>query len=109
MGSIKQAGRAISRKKRQRRHRQSVGIIAGIILLLVVVVFASGMSLKARNERYEAQVTELKNQIADEKERSQEIDDLQNYVNTDEYVEDVAREKLGLAFPNEILFKTEEN
>ena len=35
------------------------------------------------------------------------IDELEEYVGTDEYIEDIAKEKLGLVYPNEILFEAE--
>ena len=49
--------------------------------------------------------TELKEQIQAEKDRSKEIKELDKYVGTDKYVEDVAKEKLGLVHNNEIIFK----
>ena len=36
------------------------------------------------------------------------IDALKEYVGTDEYIESVAKEKLGLVHENEILFKEQE-
>ena len=47
----------------------------------------------------------LEKQIADETERSKEIEDLETYTKTKKYVEDVAKEKLGLVYEDEILFK----
>ena len=36
------------------------------------------------------------------------VDALKEYVGTDEYIESVAKEKLGLVHENEILFKEQE-
>lgn len=47
----------------------------------------------------------LQEEIQSEKERQKEIDSLEEYVKTDEYIKEVAREKLGLIDPNEIIFK----
>ena len=55
----------------------------------------------------EKDVAELKEKIEDEKARAKEIEELEEYVGTDEYVEDVAKEKLGLVHENEIIFKAE--
>ena len=63
------------------------------------------MTLKAKNREYQAQETELKEQIQAEKDRSKEIKELDKYVGTDKYVEDVAKEKLGLVHNNEIIYK----
>ena len=38
-------------------------------------------------------------------ERHQELSELESYTRTQEYIEDVARSKLGLAYDNEIIFK----
>lgn len=54
------------------------------------------------------QEEELQTQIDAEKERSEEINKLKKYVGTDEYIEEVAREKLGLVKENEILFRAQQ-
>ena len=46
-------------------------------------------------------------EIAEEKERTAEIDSLKTYMKTDAYAEEVAREKLGLVKPDEIVFEEE--
>ena len=46
-------------------------------------------------------------QIEEEQARTQEIEDLKQYMLTDEYAEQAAREKLGLVKENEIIFQEE--
>ena len=53
------------------------------------------------------QAESLNQQIEEEKARTQEIEDLKDYMLTDEYVEQAAREKLGLVKENEIIFQEE--
>lgn len=107
MSGIKHRRRNVRQKKRMRAYKGSVLAVGAVLLLLVVVVSVNAISLKAKAESYEAQKIELEQQIEDEKVRSEEIDDLEEYVGTDEYVEDVAKEKLGLVHKNEIIFKAE--
>ena len=64
--------------------------------------------LKKSNDAYKVQEEELQTQIDAEKERSEEINKLKKYVGTDEYIEEVAREKLGLVKENEILFRAQQ-
>ena len=45
------------------------------------------------------------NQIEEEKQRTDDITALKEYMQTDEYIEKTAREKLGMVKDNEILFK----
>lgn len=90
-----------------RKNRRSVWMISLVIILLGAVVLGCGVSLKAKNEAYLAKEEELRLQIEAEQERSEEIDELKEYVETDEYIEMVAKEKLGLAYENEILFEAQ--
>lgn len=107
MKSVERKQKRRAPKNRLRNHKRSVLAISAIIVMLSVVVFAGGMNLRARNEAYIAQEVELQAMIDAEKERSLEIDELKEYVGTDEYIESVAKEKLGLAYENEILFRAE--
>ena len=61
--------------------------------------------MKQKNQTYQNREAALEKQIADETERSKEIEDLETYTKTKKYVEDVAKEKLGLVYEDEILFK----
>ena len=106
--------RSLRRKSRKgqsgsglHHHRRSVLMISGVIVILSLVIFIHGSTLQARNKEYKAQETELLAQIEDEKQRSEEIEELKKYVGTDEHIESVAKDKLGLVHENEILFKSE--
>ncbi len=107
MGSLKK-----NRKKRPgsglRKHKRSIVAITAIIMLLSGMVIVHGMALKKSNDAYKVQEAELQTQIDSESERSEEIDKLKKYVGTDEYIEEVAREKLGLVRENEILFRAKQ-
>lgn len=105
MGSIKQKNRARRRKKQVQQHRRSMLGISAVILLLVAVVSVGSIELKAKNSAYIKQEQELEADIKAEKKRSEEIDDLEKYVGTDEYIEQTAKDKLGLVHENEIIFK----
>lgn len=63
------------------------------------------LQLKQKNQTYQNREAALEKQIADETERSKEIENLETYTKTKKYVEDVAKEKLGLVYEDEILFK----
>ena len=89
------------------RHRRSVLAVSAVVFLLFVIVSAKSLSLREKEAGYKAQEMELKEQIKEEKARAAEIEELGEYVGTDEYVEDAAREKLGLVHENEIVFQAE--
>lgn len=107
MAGIKQKSRARRQRKHVLHHKQSVLMISSVMLLLVVVLAVGGMSLKAKNRAYQAQQEELELQLKEAEERSREIDDLQEYIGSDSYTEEIARDKLGLAYPDEIVLEPE--
>lgn len=103
-------GKKIGKKRQKRRaaqHKASVLCISCVIVLLAGILSAGSISLRKKNRAYAAQEAELEAQLKEEESRKEEIDALEEYVGTDEYIEDVAKEKLGLVNPNEILFKAE--
>lgn len=107
MGKMKQKAGTRRRKKQLQRHKRSVLTVISALLLLVGVVFVDSMSLHNKNKAYKEQVAELEKLIAEEDRRAEDIAEYEKYVKTDEYIEDMAKEKLGLAHKNEILFKAE--
>ncbi len=102
---IKQKSSKRRQKKRVQTHRRSILSISFVVVMLIVVMSVNAMSLKAKEETYQIQVADLTNQIQEEEARSAEIDELEEYVGTDEYVEEVAKEKLGLVYENELIFR----
>ena len=49
-------------------------------------------------------ISELDEKIEYEKQRAEEVDQLKENVNSDEYIEKIAREKLGMIRKDEIMF-----
>lgn len=85
-------------------------ILISIVVIVMTIIVGYSVhemkkELKAKDERIE-QLDEL---IAEEEERKEEIEDYKEYVETDEFVEDTAREKLGLVHEDEIVFIKEED
>ena len=96
-----------ARTKHRLQHRISVISISCVVVLLAVVLSIGSISMQEKNRAYKAQEAELLEQINNEIAREEEIEELEEYVGSDEYVEDVAKEKLGLINPNEIIFQAQ--
>ena len=94
-------------RRRTLQHKLSILLISGVVVILGITLSVASISLHAKNQEYKAQEAELEKQLEEQETRSEEIDELEKYVGTDEYVEDVAKDKLGLVYPNEILFEAE--
>lgn len=94
-------------KKYKKRHRYS----AWMAVLLAIVLFVGiGMKKQALSSEYDslkARQTQLENKVNDLNEDKKQIEEYKAYVKTDKYIEDMAREKLGLVYPGEIIFKAD--
>lgn len=77
-----------------------------VVMLLVVVTF-SGFKLQKKLEVYQQKELALQEQIEAEEERAKKIEEYEKYTQTKKYIEEVARDKLGLVYEGEILFKDE--
>jgi cell division protein FtsB len=95
------------RKPMAQETRQGMILIMAVVLVLVTVLIVQSRHLSARNQTYEAQIASLEMQMTEEEDRSEKIEDFRDYTRTDTYAEKMAREKFGLVYPDEVIFKPE--
>lgn len=80
----------------------------GIIIAIVIAVSAwfvfKGLMQIPTIEKNRSEIAAIETKLAEEKDRQAEIDDLSTKVNTDEYIERIASEKLGLVKSNATIF-----
>ena len=79
--------------------------ISMILLVFVVVMSIQIVKLYEKNQEYVRKQAELELQLEEETARQDELEAYENYTKSSEYVEDIAKSKLGLAYDNEIIFK----
>ena len=91
-----------------RKKRIGLYIIALTVLIICAVVSYSRYSLDRRYEALQQQKVTLEQGIAEEAERSKEIEEYSVYVRTKKFVKDFAREILGLTDPDDIIIKNGE-
>lgn len=97
---------SIRRSSKKRGGTLSVAVI--VVAFLIVMIFQI-VQLKNKETAYAQQTAELNKQLKEETERTDEISALADYMQSDQYIEDMAKSKLGLAYDNEIIFKEKEN
>lgn len=101
------------RKTRMKRSKRpanllSMGLISVAVLLIWVVLFVKSSDLKERKEIYVKREQYLLEKIEEQNARSEEIEEYRKYMQTKQYVEDMAKSKLGLVYPDEIIFEADE-
>lgn len=93
------------RKKNQNKF--SMFLVSLVVLMIMVVVAVRSVELHRQLDERAEQEASYNAQIAAEEERAEEIKELEKYTQTKKYVEEVAKDKLGLVYEGEILFKEE--
>lgn len=99
------------REREQRRKRQKRSAILGMVFAMLVVVglgvllWNGKKNIEAKNVEYEKQIKELQEQVDEEKQRTEELNEYKKYVQTKMFAEEIAKDKFGLIYPDEIIFK----
>ena len=98
-------GRKLQQRKRRSKHKGSMKVITLIVLVLCGVFGVFTWQNTQKSEQYALVQENLQQQIDDEEENQKAIEEQAEYQKTDAYIEDLAREKLGLVHEDEIIFK----
>ncbi len=94
-------------RRTRRRARTGRICITCMVLILAGILSFQIVRLYQKDMDYKEQEEQLAEQLAEEEQRTEQLEEEENYVGTDDYVEDIARSKLGMVYPDEILFKEE--
>lgn len=97
----------MARRKQRRKRTSRIGVlsISFVVLCLFAAITYKGQQLHAKNQEYSIREESLKQKLEDEERRTAELEEYSKYVQTKKYIEEVAREKLGLIYKDEIIFK----
>lgn len=101
-------GRSVRAKKKRKEsmtNRMALMGITMVVLSLAIAVHLKGIGLKQTYNGYENRAMNLEAQVATEQKRSEDLKQYGVYVQTKQYIEKVAKEKLGLVNKDEILLK----
>ena len=91
--------------RRSRQNRLSMILAVLVVAILFVAVYINGSSMRRALEENQEKITRLKQEIEEEELRSRSIEEYRAYTETDQFIEQVAREKLGLLYEGETIFR----
>ena len=92
------------RERETRRKRQKQSAILGMVLafalvmIMGAVIWSGKRTLEKQNKEY---------QVEEQQNRSDEIDEYKKYIQTKKFAEEVAKDKFGMIYPDELVFKPE--
>lgn len=91
--------------RRRSQNRFSMFLVSLVVVMIMVAVAARSVGMQQKIDEKRAELQQLETQIAEEEQHALEIEEFGKEVKTKGYIENLAREKLGLVYEGEILFK----
>lgn len=97
---------SVKRKRMDKtNNRFAMFAITVVIIIFAAFMFLRVNALKKKEAQYLEKEAALLAQVAEQEERAERLEEYRVYVQTDKYIEKVAKEKLGLVNPDEIVIK----
>lgn len=100
--------RKIVFRQKKKENRLGMMMVSIVVLMIMIVVAVKCVTLSQTQKGYTARINQLNEQITEETQRAAEIEEYGKYTRTKKYAEEVAKDKLGLVYEDEIIFKAEE-
>ena len=103
---------AVTRTKRKKNGLSSTAAMIGLTLLIgfiASVVYIDSREMRSQQQSYITREATLERQIEEEKQRTLLLTEKKKHTQTKQYVEEVAKDKLGLVYPDEVLLKAKED
>lgn len=98
----------MSGRRKKHKSNKSLRFLGLVLFILVGVVMVQLSNLYIQDVALEAEAMALEQQIEQAEQEYQDLKSYQAYMETDAYVEELAREKFGLIMPDEKLYKTQD-
>lgn len=102
----------MSRTRVRKVNRQSPVLLFLIVVVALVVIIACSvrtMSLSEQSKQLSITETSLENQLNEAQAKTEELEEREKYMQTKKYIEDEAKNKLGLVNKDEIVIKPKED
>lgn len=98
---------AAGRKKK--KNRSGLLLVMLVVVAMIAVIMVRSVALRRELQENQATEAALQAELDRENERTKEIEDYATYTKTREFVEETAKDKLGLVYEGETVFKNEGN
>lgn len=89
--------------KKNKKSKRKILFRFGLLILIIYIISILINQQKTLNS-YATTMKDLDNQIAEAKQKKEELENTKNNIDSNEYVEKIAREKLDMYLPNERIY-----
>ena len=95
----------MEQKKKNKKSKRISGLFLRVFLFVFVAAVAVGIGRQAvYYQELQAEAASVSAKIQEEENKQQEFEARREYYTSDAYIEQVAREQLGMVKPNEVLY-----
>lgn len=100
----------MSRRKVRKKQQSRFMLFLAMMIMVMVVAACTFRSIELSKRSRELRVTEasLESQLTEANLRAEQLKEKEMYMQTKKYIEDEAKKKLGLVYPDEIVIKPKE-
>lgn len=95
----------MSSRRRKQQNRAGKACISLIVIMFLAVMSVQIVKLYQKDQEYSAREQQLTEELQEETERQADLQEYEEYTKSQEYIEDVAKSRLGLVYDNQIVFK----
>ncbi len=93
------------KQKKKRQNRTGKICISGMVVVLTLIMSVQIVHLYGVNEGYKKEEKAKQVELQEQKDRAEELKQKEAYVGSEQYIIDMAKSKLGMTYPDEIVFK----
>ena len=106
---VKNVRRLVNSDYKLRKRLNRIKFVVSVVTIIAICIAISykKLSLQKQQLAYERQLATIEKDLEEEQDRTKEIKEYKAYVQTKQFAEEVAREKLGLVYPGEVIFEVD--
>lgn len=93
------------KQKKKKQNRTGKICVSCVVVVLTLIMSVQIVHLYGVNEGYKQEEKTKKEQLQAEKDRAEELKQKEAYVGSEQYIIDTAKSRLGMTYPDEIVFK----
>ena len=87
------------------KNNKIIKLLKKLLIIAFIVYFVYTIISQQRTlNSYSQQKAEVNTDIEEAQDENNELKDMQDNINSDEYIEQIARERLGMYYPNERVY-----
>ncbi|HCA21149.1 MAG TPA: septum formation initiator [Lachnospiraceae bacterium] len=96
-------------RKGKKQSKLGILLIIAALVLVSVVTTVRAYNLHAKADELTVTERQLQTELTNVKQKKTDLEQQQKYMKTKKYIEDEAKDKLGLVYPDEIVIKPRED